>query len=286
MRAYVPSYQLISPASLGEALDVLATDNGTWKPFAGGTDLMVLLEAGKLTHRKYVSIWNLPELRGIDVTANEVTLGALTTYTDVQNHPVLREEFSMLCEAASETGGLAIQNRGTLGGNIVNASPAADSPPALLAYDAELELVSKAGERKIPYASFHQGYKQMDIRPSELLRAIRLPRHSQKLIQYYRKVGTRKAQAISKICFAATAVATAEITHVRIAMGSVAPIPIRCVKTESVLVGKAINEATIATAKNTLASEISPIGDIRSTKDYRLKVSLNLLEDFLSQLGR
>src|SRR6266849_7365303 len=141
MRAYLPSYQLISPATFSEALDVLAQDNGVWKPFAGGTDLMVLLEAGKLPHENYVNIWNLKELRGIEVSDEQVTLGALTTYTDVQNHEVLRREFSMLCQAAKETGGIAIQNRGTIAGNIVNASPAADSPPALLAYDAELEFV-------------------------------------------------------------------------------------------------------------------------------------------------
>ena len=286
MRAYVPSYQLISPASLSDALDALGED-GTWRPFAGGTDLMVLLEAGKLSHQNYVNIWNLPELRGIDVTARDITLGALTTYTDVQSNSVLREEFPMLCQAASETGGLAIQNRGTLGGNIVNASPAADSPPALLAYDAELELVSKQGERRIPYSSFHQGYKQMDIRPGELLRAIRLPRNEKKLTHYYRKVGTRKAQAISKICFAAVAnVVDEKVSHVRIAMGSVAPIPIRCIKTEAALLGKSINAETLKTATGTLAAEISPIGDVRSTKDYRLKVSLNLLADFLSQLNR
>jgi len=287
MRAYVPSYQLISPASLREALDVLANDNETWHPFAGGTDLMVLLEAGKLSHQNYVNIWNLRELRGIDVTAKEITLGALTTYTDVQSNSILREEFPMLCQAASETGGLAIQNRGTLGGNIVNASPAADSPPALLAYDAELELVSKQGERRIPYSSFHQGYKQMDIRAGELLRAIRLPRNEKKLTHYYRKVGTRKAQAISKICFAAVAnVGDEKVSHVRIAMGSVAPIPIRCIKTEAALLGKSIHAETLMTATDTLAAEISPIGDVRSTKDYRLKVSLNLLADFLSQLNQ
>src|SRR5947209_8001381 len=178
MRAYLPAYELILPATLKEALDVLARDNGVWKPFAGGTDLMVLLEAGKLPHKNYVNIWNLPELRGIELTDNHITLGALTTYSEVQGNEVLREEFPMLCQAASETGGLAIQNRGTLGGNIVNASPAADSPPALLAYDAELELISKEGSRRIPYAKFHLGYKQMDIRPDELLRAIHLPRNS------------------------------------------------------------------------------------------------------------
>src|SRR6185436_21035969 len=158
------------PPSLADALALLNTEPGVWKPFAGGTDLMVLLEAGKLDHRNYINIWPLAELRGIEVSNAHVTLGALTTYTDVQAHEVLRSEFPMLCQAASETGGLAIQNRGTLGGNIVNASPAADSPPALLAYDAELELVSKQGERRIPYSTFHQGYKQMDIRPGELLR--------------------------------------------------------------------------------------------------------------------
>src|SRR2546427_11215851 len=172
MRAYVPSYQLISPVSLGEALDVLAQDNGAWRPFAGGTDLMVLLEAGKLPHTHYVNIWNLAELRGIEVTDSHVLLGALTTYTEVQSHRVLREEFQMLCQAASETGGLAIQNRGTLGGNIVNASPAADSPPALLAYDAELELVSTNSSRWVPYQNFHTGYKQMIMRPEELLARI------------------------------------------------------------------------------------------------------------------
>src|SRR5207244_3666008 len=151
MRAYVPSYQLISPASLGEALDLLAVDSGAWKPFAGGTDLMVLLEAGKLLHKNYINIWNLKELRGIEVTNDQVTLGALTTYTEVQHDDVLRKEFPLLCHAASETGGLAIQNRGTLGGNIVNASPAADSPPALLAYDAQLELASAGGSRWIDY---------------------------------------------------------------------------------------------------------------------------------------
>src|SRR2546430_1952214 len=174
MRAYVPSYELISTVSLSEVLDALAQHSGKWKPFAGGTDLMVLLEAGKLPHKNYVNIWNLKELRGIEVLDDHLTLGALTTYTEVQEHPILRDEFLMLCQAARETGGIAIQNRGTLGGNIVNASPAADSPPALLAYEAEIELVSKQGERTIPYSRFHKGYKQMDIRPNELLRANRL----------------------------------------------------------------------------------------------------------------
>lgn len=286
MRAYVPSYRLISSASLGEALEVLARESGVWKPFAGGTDLMVLLEAGKLPHKNYLNIWNLPELRGIEVTDSHLTLGALTTYTEVQDHKTLREEFPMLCQAASETGGLAIQNRGTLGGNIVNASPAADSPPALLAYDADLELVSAKGSRTIPYHSFHTGYKQMNIRPDELLRSIRLPRPTKKSKHYYRKVGTRKAQAISKVCFAGVARMNADqIADVRIALGSVAPIPIRCVQTEGALRNQRINVETLATARTALTAEIAPIDDLRSTRDYRLRVSLNLLEDFVRQLA-
>ena len=286
MRAYVPSYQLISPASLGEALDVLARNEGKWKPFAGGTDLMVLLEAGNLPHKNYLNIWNLPELRGIEVTDTHVTLGALTTYTEVQNNEVLREEFPMLCQAASETGGLAIQNRGTIGGNIVNASPAADSLPALLAYDADLELVSAKGSRTIPYHSFHTGYKQMNIRPDELLRSIRLPRPTKESKHYYRKVGTRKAQAISKVCFAGVARMNADqIADVRIALGSVAPIPVRCVQTEGALRNQVVGAEALAAAKSALMAEIAPIDDLRSTRDYRLRVSLNLLEDFVRQLA-
>jgi CO/xanthine dehydrogenase FAD-binding subunit len=286
MRAYIPSYQLVSPARLSEALALLASEPGVWQPFAGGTDLMVLLEAGKLAHKQYLSIWNLAELRGITATTDHITLGALTTYTEVQDDQILREEFPMLCQAASETGGLAIQNRGTIGGNIANASPAADSPPALLAYNAELELLSVRGSRWVPYQGFHTGYKEMIMQPDELLSRVRLPRLWPDLHHYYRKVGTRKAQAISKVCFAATArVNDGAIDLVRIALGSIAPIPFRCTRTESVLRAALLEENTVEKAKAELASEIVPIDDIRSTKDYRLRVSLNLLEDFLRQLA-
>jgi CO/xanthine dehydrogenase FAD-binding subunit len=285
MRGHIPSYALVSPGNLGEALSVLAGEPGVWQPFAGGTDLMVLLESGKLPHKKYLNIWNLAELRGIEVSAQHLTLGALTTYTEVQSHSILRDEFPMLRQAASETGGLAIQNRGTLGGNIVNASPAADSPPALLAYNAELELLSVRGSRWVPYQSFHTGYKQTIMQPDELLARIRLPRLWPDLQHYYRKVGTRKAQAISKVCFAATARMNDGIIDViRIALGSVAPVPLRCRQTEAVLQGTTPDESAIERAREELSREIIPIDDIRSTRGYRLKVSLNVLEDFLRQL--
>ncbi len=286
MRAYLPDYEFKSPGNLAEALALLSDGTGAWRPFAGGTDLMVLFEAGRLAHKKFVNILSLPELRGIEVTPEHVTLGALTTYTEVRASEVLRNEFPMLCQAASETGGLAIQNRGTLGGNIANASPAGDSPPALLVYDAELELVSAQGTRRLPYNGFHTGYKQMLMRPDELIKSIRLPRHAGTWRQYYRKVGTRKAQAISKICFAGMAQFEGErIMDARIALGSVAPVVVRCSKTEDVLRNQEVNESLVKEARAELAREISPIDDIRSTANYRLQVALNVLEDFLLNAG-
>jgi CO/xanthine dehydrogenase FAD-binding subunit len=274
-----------TPADLGETLSLLSNEPGQWRPFAGGTDLMVLLEAGKLQQQNYLNIWNLDELRGIEVTNDQIVLGALTTYSEVQAQPVLCKEFPMLCQAASETGGLAIQNRGTLGGNIVNASPAADSPPALLAYDAELELTSTRGSRWLPYQGFHTGYKQMAIQPDELLARIRINRNQGLTHQYYRKVGTRKAQAISKVCFAGTARMEGSLTQdVRIVLGSVAPVPLRCLKTEAILRGKDLSSVT-TDAISELSREIVPIDDIRSTGAYRLQVAINLLKDFLHTIG-
>jgi CO/xanthine dehydrogenase FAD-binding subunit len=248
---------------------------------------MVLLEAGKLSHKRFLSLSKLTDLRGIEVTGDAVILGALTTYTEVQQQSVLRQEFPLLCAAALETGSIATQNRGTLGGNIVNASPAADSPPALMVYDAEIELISARGVRWLPYSEFHTGYKKMQIASDELLRAIRLPRRTKKWTQYYRKVGTRKAQAISKVCFAGAAlVEDGTIRDIRIALGSIAPTMLRAVKTEGVLRGAKLTPAIVTAAKETLAREISPIDDIRSTARYRSRVAQNLLEEFLSQLTR
>ena len=274
MRGNVPAYDLIAPRNLEHALTLIGEE---WRPFAGGTDLMVLFEAGKLRHRKFVSIWGLPELKGIEVNPDHVTLGALTTYSEVRLRPTLSAEFPLLCQAAAQTGGIATQNRGTLGGNIVNASPAADTPPALLVYDAELELLSTAGSRWIPYAKFHTGYKQMLLRPNELVSRIRVPRGREGWSHYYRKVGTRRAQAISKVCFAAAArIEGSRIADVRIALGSVAPTVIRCYQTEEAV------KQDPAAAQAALSREISPIDDIRSTQRYRRGVALNLLRQFLS----
>src|SRR5437763_6778651 len=283
MRAYLPDYELVVPRTLTDALALLRDEPGVWRPLAGGTDLMVLLEAGKLEHRKFFSVWNLPELRGVEASDEYVTLGALTTYTDVRRDAVLSREFPMLAQAARETGGVAIQNRGTLGGNIANASPAADSPPALLAYDAEVELVSAQGSRRVAYAEFHTGYKQTLMRADELIARVRLRRPREGARQFYRKVGTRRAQAISKVCFAGLAELDGDVLNdLRIAVGSVAPVVLRCRRTEELLKGRRLDGGLMRGALDEIAREVVPIDDIRSTARYRRRVTQNLLAEFLS----
>lgn len=286
MRAYLPAYELQSPASLEEALQLMQREPGTWKPFAGGTDLMVLLEADQLRHRRFLNLWPLPELRGISATPEHVVLAAMTSYTQVLRSELLQREFPMLCRAAAETGGTATQNRGTLGGNIANASPAADSPPALLAYDAELELVSARGARWVHYSDFHTGYKTMLLGPEELIRRIRMPRVTANWRQYYRKVGTRKAQAISKVCLAGRVLLEGDVVKdLRIALGSVAPMVVRCVRTEALVRGQRLHPELLRAAQEQLGREIAPIDDLRSSARYRLRVAQNLLADFLTSRG-
>jgi len=289
------AYQLDTPGSLGEALDDLARHRES-RPFAGGTDLMVLLEAGHLPPGRYVSLAKCRVLAGVVRTdSGGLSIGALTTYTEIRRSPAIDARFDMLKQAAAETGGVATQNRGTIGGNIANASPAADTPPALLAYDAELELVSSAGARRIPYASFHRGYKQTDLRPGEIIARVLLPPREIAAAEAstaagtvwrdgYRKVGPRQAQAISKVCFAGTIwIDGGSVRDVRIALGSVAPTPIRAIRTENALRGRILDAAAIAAAMKELTAEIAPIDDLRSTARYRSRVAANLLREFLSR---
>lgn len=286
MRADPAEYKLVSPGSLQAVLSLLAGEPAQWLPIAGGTDVMVLYSAGKLPNRKLVNIWNIPELRQIEVLPERIRIGAACTYTALRQHEILSREFPLLTTAAAWTGGIANQNRGTLGGNIANASPAADSPPALLVYDAELTLISARGERRIPYREFHKGYKQTVLAPDELIRDISLPRRFSGYISHTRKVGARNAQAISKVCLAALGrLAKDTIQDIHLALGSVAPVPLRLEKTEAVLLGKKIEPTLFETARKTVALEIRPIDDVRSTARYRAAVAGNLVVEFLEQLG-
>ena len=289
MMPLLDRYQLVTPASLSEALDDLATHPGA-RPFAGGTDLMVLLEAGHLPPGRYVDLQHCHELLGIEYGAEGVAIGAMTSYTEIRNSPELATDYPLLGMAAAETGGVATQNRGTIGGNIANASPAADTPPALIVYDASLELISARGARRVHYDQFHQGYKKMDLQPGELIARVHMPprpivRQKPDAVSwrdYYRKVGTRRAQAISKVCFAGSLEMDAGVVkEVRIALGSVAPTVIRARRTEEALRGRRLDAAAIDNARRALLSEIAPIDDIRSTARYRARLAVNLLREFL-----
>ena len=286
MRADPADYGLVSPGNLLAALSLLASEPAQWLPIAGGTDVMVLYSAGKLTNRNLIDIWNIPELRQIEVFPDRICIGAASTYTAVRNHNVVAREFPLLATAASWTGGIANQNRGTLGGNIANASPAADSPPALLVYDAVLTLISVRGERRVPYRTFHTGYKQTILAADELILNISLPRRFSKYFSHARKVGARNAQAISKVYLAALGqVANGAIRDVRLALGSVAPVPLRLNGTEKMLTGKEIAPSLIDAARKSVLKEIRPIDDIRSTARYRSAVACNLVTEFLAKLA-
>ena len=289
MRSNAAHYDMTAPASLDAALALLAAEPAVWTPLAGGTELMVALGAGRLAARKLLSLHRLSELRFIDVAAQAVTIGSATTFTDLRRHATVAAEFPLLAQAASWTGSIANQNRGTLGGNLVNASPAADSPPALLVYDAEVTLVSAAGSRTLPYGEFHLAYKKTALQPDELLFSVQLKRNRDGYIHSIRKVGTRNAQAISKVAIAGLArMHGASIGDVRLAAASLAETPIRLLEVERALLGRSLASEDLADAAGAARSALvaRPIDDIRSTARYRQAVAANLVEAFLGVLSR
>lgn len=286
MRGYLADCDIQAPASLAEALAVLAGEPGVWTPMAGGTDLMVVYNTGRLRATRFLDLSRLAELQGIREEATSLSFGALTTYTDLRDCRSVHQHFPNLVKSARVTGALAIQNRGTLGGNIANASPAADTPPSLLAYGAELELISPRGLRRVAYDRFHQGYKRMDLAADELVARIIVPKPTGRGFHYFRKVGTRQAQAIAKVCLAAYArIEGGAVAELRIGLGSVAPVPVRALKAEAVIIGKSLTALPTEAATEALLGDISPIDDIRATAHYRSVVTRNLLAQMLSELA-
>ena len=289
MRSDASLYDLSAPSSLDAALAILAKEPGRYTPIAGGTELMVALGVGRLTQRSLISIQHLRELRFIRVDDQAIHIGAGTTFTDIRRSQAIAEDLPLLVQSASWTGSVANQNRGTLGGNICNASPAADTPPALLAYGATVTLVSANGTRTMSYSDFHLGYKKTALRPDELLHTISVPRDFADYRQYIRKVGTRNAQSISKIALAAVAKLEDNIiADIRLGAASLADRPVRCSAAEAALQDQRIDganlELAIRAARTALATEARPIDDIRSTAKYRAAVAANLLEEFLRSL--
>lgn len=285
MRGNAEAHQLIAPGSLTGVLQLLAAAPGEWTPIAGGTELMVAHAAGRLAAGKLVSLWGIADLRFIETRADSIAIGAGATFRDLRAHEGIAAQLPLLAKAASWIGCIANQSRATLGGNLVNGSPAADSSPALLVYDAEIELVSLRGRRRMAYSAFHTGYKRNVMAPDELLYAIHLPLRFAHHRQYLRKVGTRRAMAIAKVALAATALLeNGRVREIRLGAASLAAFPTRLYQTESVLLGQPVDTRTMQSGRAALLAEAKPIDDIRSTAEYRKRVGANLLDEFLLQL--
>jgi CO/xanthine dehydrogenase FAD-binding subunit len=277
---------IVSPRPLADAYAVLA--EAPHRPIAGGTDVMVQLtgELGPVPDRM-IDLWRLQELRGIALEGDALVIGALTTFTDIRRSPICLEVIPALVDAAATIGAAQIQNRATIGGNAMNASPAGDSLPVLLAADAEFVAGSASGERRIPASKFWVAYRTTAVEPHELLLRVRIPLADHREIRF-RKVGTRRAQAISKVVMA---LARREPepggpwSDVRLALGSVADRPIRAAATEAVLEGAEPTQATADRAADTLAAELQPIDDVRSTADYRRMVAARVLHRLVREAG-
>jgi CO/xanthine dehydrogenase FAD-binding subunit len=286
MRGDAQAHEMLAPGTLAGVLDLLSSVPGEWTPIAGGTELMVAFSAGRLSAKKLVNLWGIRDLRFIETTPESFVVGACATFLDLRAHAELGKELPLIAKASSWIGSIANQSRATIGGNLVNGSPAADSSPALLVYEAEVELLSKRGSRRIPYSAFHTGYKTNVMAADELIYAIHLPRRFAEHRQYLRKVGTRRAMAIAKVALAATATLEGGVVRdIRIAAASLAPFPARLYETEKALVGNRIVEKSIEAARAAFLAEAKPIDDIRSTAEYRKRVGANLLEEFLLELA-
>ncbi len=285
MRGNPEAHELVAPGTLSGVLSMLANEPGKWTPIAGGTELMVAHAAGRLSARCLVSLWGIRDMRFIRAEPDSIAVGAGSTFSDLRNHQAISAEFPLLAKAASWIGSVANQSRATLGGNLANGSPAADSSPALLAYDAQLELISARGTRRVPYAEFHTGYKHNVMAADELLYAVHLPRRFGQHRQYLRKVGTRRAMAISKVALAGCAlVEQGTVREIRIGAASIAAYPTRLYRTEDSISGQVLAPETLRAARVSALSEVQPIDDIRSTAEYRRIVIANLLEEFLRSL--
>ena len=275
----------LRPRTLEQALAARA-ENPAFTVLAGGTDLMV--DAPHKTEPVgLLDLFGLPALCGIEADSGGLRIGAATTYRAILEDARVRDELPCLWEACREVGAVQIQARGTLGGNIVTSSPVGDTLPALLALDAAIELASVRGARKVPYAAFCTGYRTTVLAADELVVAVHLPRAAAGARQLWRKVGTRRAQAISKVAVAAVAhLEGGRVASPRIALGAVAPTPIRAREAERALAGALPDTGTAGRVEAALLAEIHPISDVRSTETYRRQVAGRLVARFVLSLSQ
>lgn len=270
---------VLLPDSLSEALE-MKSERPDAVPMAGGTDLLVHWPVELERHDEtYMDLWAIDALRPIRWSDDTVELGALTTYWDTIRDPGIRREFPLLPRAARQVGAIQIQSRGTWAGNIANASPAADGVPVLMAYDAVVVLASAAGEREVPLAEFYHGYKELESRPDELIRAIRIPRR-ERTAEVFEKVGSRRAQAIAKV---GLAVVRNGGGGWRVVAASMAPTVCRCPHLEELLEGDHEPDAP-EDLLEAVRRDVSPIDDLRSTARYRERVMSRVLYHAVREL--
>lgn len=270
----------LRPRDLDEALAARAA-HPDWMILAGGTDLLVSANH-KPTPVGMLDLWRLAELCFVRVGADAIAIGAGTTWTEVERHPAIRERLAPLAAAAREIGALQIQARGTLGGNVGTSSPVGDSLPALLALDAELEVASPRSPRRVAYREWCTGYRKTQLAPDELIIAAHIPVPAANVRTAWRKVGTRRAQSISKIMGAAAITLDGDlVVSARVALGAVADRPIRIAAVEAAVRGVRLAEAGDA-ARAALRAAITPIDDIRSTATYRREVAENVVARFFA----
>jgi len=273
-----------SPRTPAEAVRALAADPKALA-LAGGTDLMVVWNMGLLNGRAVVDLSRVTPWRAIRAEKGGLSIGSLATHTEILRHPVVRKQFPLLAAASATVGAAQIQNRGTLGGNLANASPAGDTFPSLAVYEAVVRCVGPDGRRALALPEFFAGVKKTHLKPGELIESIFLPPPPKPPTRAeFRKVGTRAAQAISKTMFAGALWLGrgGVVEDVRLAFGSLAPTVRRLRAAESFLKGRRLDAAAAEGAARLLDADVSPIDDIRSTRDYRLAASRNLLRRFLS----
>ncbi len=274
----------LQPQTLAEALS-MARQHPDYTVIAGGTDLLVASKDSPAPVGM-IDLMAVEALSGISATQDGIAIGATTTYASVLSSPLITENYSLLHAACKEVGASQIQARGTLGGNIATSSPVGDSLPALLALDAQIQVESEDNARSIPYRDFLTGYRKVDLAADELIVAITLPLPDPEALQYWRKVGTRRAQSISKVMIAAVGkVENNLITGARIALGAVADRTVLLDRVCDAIEGKPANESTAVLAKETVRATITPIDDLRSSAEYRLSTAENIVARFVLNLG-
>jgi len=270
----------VRPRDLDEALAARAA-HPDWMVLAGGTDLMVNANHAAVP-AGIVDLWRLAAICFVRVADDAIAIGAGTTWHEVDRHPAIRARMAPLAAAAREIGALQIQARATVGGNVGTSSPVGDSLPVLLALDAELEVASVRGARRVPYREWCTGYRTTGLAPDELIVAAHVPVPGPATRTTWRKVGTRRAQSISKVMGAAAITFDGDVVvDARVALGAVADRPIRIAAVEAAVRGQRRAAAADA-ARAAVRATIRPIDDVRSTADYRREVAENLVARFFS----